>query len=367
MKTPFLIIAAVLVLTHLAPASEQSLADRLTRRVDTFESESDSTVEQLIELARRFHIPMGIEWVDEPSLRRARPVRVTGTTVRGALRQVIRQLPGYGFTLRDGVVHVYKSSMLTDRRNFLNIRFPEFGYEGQSLSAGSHWLRVRIGLLLHPGQGFIAGYGGFSADRDFDLPRISFSGENMSVRRILSKMAAKQGNALWVIGLKPNQLMEGEPYYAQIPGSKRGQASSAFAWQFIPLDPNAFNELTFASAFVEELRKAGLRVSRAGRSVMEGKFDKNYDAASIMTDKGIVDAVFFAGPADVSKIKITPTGRDRNTGHYTYVIENPPEPEQNWETAEEHYFTKIRNVLLITNSRELEAVLKKMAGERKTP
>ena len=115
-------------------------------------------------------------------------------------------------------------------------------------------------------------------------------------------------------------MMKDEPYYAQLPWVRGGEAASGFTWQFIPLDPRAFDELTFAKEFVGQLSKAGQKVGRAGRSVMEGLFNKNYNAAAVMMDKGVVDAVFFANSAEVSKIKVSALGRYQNRGHYKYVI-----------------------------------------------
>jgi len=96
---------------------------------------------------------------------------------------------------------------------------------------------------------------------------------------------------------------------------------------------------------------------------MEGRLSKNYDAALIITDKGSVDAVFFANAAEVSRISVSKLGKNQ-IGHYLYLIENPPEKEQRWETAEEHYFTKTGNVFLITTNRILDTALKRVATGR---
>jgi hypothetical protein len=354
------LVTAILVIACSALADGQSLEAKLKQPVDSFDSQSDSTCGQLIDLAQGFLLPMGIEWVDEPSVRTARSIHVRNATVEDALHQILTQQTGYTFGLSDGVVHVFNRSVIDDPHNFLNIRFPEFGYKDQSLSVGSYWLRVRITALLHPAQGYGGGYGGLSEPRDFDLPRITFAGHNLTVRQILSNMARAEGNALWVVVMNRNRLMKDEPYYAPMTWYKGGEVSSDFGWQFIPLQPHAFDELTFAKGFVEQLTKAGLNVLRVGRSVMEGRFSKNYDAALIITDKGSADAIFFADSTKVSRIRVTDLGRKQNS-HYEYLIENPPEREQRWETAQEHYFTKFGNVFLITRDRPLDAEFKRLA------
>jgi hypothetical protein len=354
---------AILVIGFSGLAEGQSVEAKLKQPVGSFASQSTSTIEQLVELAQRFSVPMGIEWVDEPNLHDALPVDLRGTTVQDALQQILQRHSGYGFACSDGVVHIFNRSVLDDSRNFLNIRFPEFGFKDESLSVGSWWLDVRISELLHPVGGFGGGHGGISMYRDFDLPRISFAGKNLTVRQILSRMVTEEGNALWVVGLNPDRLMKDEPYYASLGGYGGGGVSSDFSWQFIPLQPHAFDELTFAKGFVEQLTRAGFNVSQVGRSAMEGRLSKNYDAALIITDKGSFDAVFFANAAEASKISVIELGKNE-IGHYLYLIENPPEKEQRWETAEEHYFTKTGNVFLITTNRILDTALKRMATGR---
>lgn len=196
MKAIFFIIAMVLLTALHTAAYQQSLEAKLKQSVNSFGSQSDSTIEQLVELAQHLHIPMGIEWADEPTLKAAHPIQVYGVSGEDVLHQILQQQPGYSFTLREGVVHIYKPLTIDDPHNFLNIRFPEFGYKDESLSVGSYRLRLHIQQLLHPNEGVGGGYGGFSAYRDCDLPTISFSGKNLTVRQILSKMVAMQGNAL---------------------------------------------------------------------------------------------------------------------------------------------------------------------------
>lgn len=179
---------------------------------------------------------MGIEWADDSQDKEADPVHIRETTVRSLLGQILARQPGYEFRLEDGVVHVFASRLLDDQCNFLNIPLREFSLEKANMAAASHYLWVAIISHLHPNGGYGGGWGGVSLYKDFDVPKITFISRDLTVRQALSKIVDVQGNALWVVGLRQREMMEGEPFYVQIPGPPGGETAKSFAWQFIALD-----------------------------------------------------------------------------------------------------------------------------------
>jgi hypothetical protein len=213
----------------------QTLESKLNQKVEAFDSESSSTIKQLIELAQQFQIPMGVEWLLTTDEKSVRPVHVRKALLRDVLKVIVQQQPGYQFTLRDGIVHVFATSLINDRRDFLNLVVPSFSVDNESLVGANHYLRLSIKLLLHPSPGFGGGYGGVGLNNNFAVRNITFSGSNLTVRQILSKIAALQGNALWVVRLKSSEMMKKEPFYAQTVSFANEQVASDFAWQFIPL------------------------------------------------------------------------------------------------------------------------------------
>jgi hypothetical protein len=96
-------------------------------------------------------------------------------------------------------------------------------------------------MTLHPRGGYNGGYGGYSMYKDFDLPKVTLIGRNLTVRQLLSKIVISEGNALWVTRIRPTQMMEGEPYYAQIPSIESGDPAPSFDWEFIALDIHQSN------------------------------------------------------------------------------------------------------------------------------
>ena len=125
MKASHLLIAALLIAGLASMVCSQTLEAKLASKVDAFDSESKSTPVQLIEVAQRFQIPMGIEWADE--LRDEAPsIHVQNTTVGDLISRILAGQPGSEFRLDDGVVHIFAKTLLDDPANFLNIRLKEF-------------------------------------------------------------------------------------------------------------------------------------------------------------------------------------------------------------------------------------------------
>jgi hypothetical protein len=182
---------------------------------------------------------MGIEWVDEsPSLD---PVELPPgrRSVGDLIDSILTGIPAYGFTIDDGILHIYQPSLERDPKNFLNIRIPQFEVKDESLLGAQSLLRRVIDMAVHPekyvGQhGYNGGYGS-TADDPFWVENISFSGSDLTVRQILDWIALGNGQALWVVHLNPSTMMPTEPFYAQVRSSD-GKGNGEFQWKFIHME-----------------------------------------------------------------------------------------------------------------------------------
>ena len=122
------------------------------------------------------------------------------------------------------------------RENFLNLRISEFQIQNSDVFGAQFLLQTMVRLSLNPEQsGYNGGYGhGTPRDDGFDKPNITFAGNNLSVREILNKIVAGNGNALWVVQFSASQKMSEYPFRAVV-SMNYGQTLSAFHWHFIPL------------------------------------------------------------------------------------------------------------------------------------
>jgi hypothetical protein len=226
-----LLMAATIVI------QAQSQEPKLNLKVEVFDSDQSSSLDQLIELGKKFQIPMGIEWSYKANEKVAAPIHLGGVTVSEVVKHILRQQPGYDFEESWGIVHIYDRSLLNDNANFLNLRFPEFRITDANLFGVTFQVRVSINQMLHPSPGFGGGYGYGPGRADgFDVLRVSISGKNISVREVLSQAVVKQDNALWIVIFHPDEMMADEPFYGQGYGSGRDSVATYFNWEFLALN-----------------------------------------------------------------------------------------------------------------------------------
>ncbi len=121
-------------------------------------------------------------------------------------------------------------------------------------------------------------------------------------------------------------------------------------------------DLAFSTPLVEVLRQSGLIIMSVQSSTYVAIFPSTDKAAWIETNKGIVEAVFFADSAEVEQIHITEQPK-QTAGRYLYAIQAPPPTllhEQTIDAAFPLYFTTKSDMLMITSSEELDKTLKEI-------
>jgi hypothetical protein len=215
----------------------QSQGSKLDLKVDAFDSDQSSSLDQLIELGKKFHIPMGIEWSYKANEKVAAPIHLRDVTVSEGVKHILRLQPGYDFEERWGIVNIYDRSLLNDNANFLNMRLPEFRVTDENLFGVTFQLRVLIKQMLHPTSGYGGGYGYGPGRADgFDMLKVSIEGKDISVREVLSQAVVKQDNALWLVIFHPDKMMAGESFYGQAYNGARESVAPHFNWDFIALN-----------------------------------------------------------------------------------------------------------------------------------
>jgi hypothetical protein len=226
---------SALVLLLATSLNAQDLSSRLSQPA-SYQPKTTTTLQQLIEVAQHYRIPMGIEWIEEPT---TDPVLLPEPVKRGTVTDLIvvilQNSPGYLAQQRDGVLQIAKTDFLDNPENFLNLRLPEFQIQDANVFDAESLLRIHILLKLHPGRGFGGGYGyGTPRDDGFDKPTVTFAGNDLKVREILNKIVVGNGNALWVVQFDSVQKMSGRHFRAQT-SLNDGQTLPDFHWNFIPL------------------------------------------------------------------------------------------------------------------------------------
>jgi hypothetical protein len=222
--------------------SMRSLEDKLSLKA-TFIPRSKSALAQLIEVAKHYRLPMGIEWLNRPGKEK---VAVTlslvrdSVTVRELIQTILLQSQDQQMSIEDGIIHITHPAFMIDPKNLLNLRISEIHVENLDLPEAEAQLRLKIGMTLRP-QLYTDGYGvghRYYLKGAFSKRNISISGNNLTVREILNDIAKANGSLLWVAQLTPRELADGKPSGPQNPDPlvESKPEPIDYPWQFISFE-----------------------------------------------------------------------------------------------------------------------------------
>lgn len=217
-------------------ARTESLEEKLGTVTD-YVPKATAPVDQLVEVARRFKIPMGIEWAEREGT--AAPEKMPFSrkrTVRELIEHIASVSPEHCVEVDDGLVRVYSPTEAAHPFNFLNIRLKNYYVKHGDLFAAEDQLRWAIRFTLEPEKylnGYNGGYG-HGANDIFQIPKFTLSVSDVTIREILNRIALAQGNALWVTTIKNEELEGDEPCWRRN-GVDGGDLPVTSAWHFLPL------------------------------------------------------------------------------------------------------------------------------------
>lgn len=224
------------------PPSSASIADKgprglqstLQASVRSYSLSELGLGSALVKVATDFQLPMGIEWISEPAALRTVKLSLRNTTVRAVIQSVVRSQPGYGFEVRDGVAHVFPRSLVSDRRNFLNLPVARFQVRDEPAGMASARLRAFVGNSLSPlppGAGEAIEYAGPVGERS-----ITLQVENATVRDTLDRLAQAGDLKVWVVTFSsdPTLTQTGFRRTLMLPGGRAVPDSAQPVWDFLP-------------------------------------------------------------------------------------------------------------------------------------
>lgn len=255
-------------------AQAESLEEKLGAVTD-YAPKAIAPVDQLIEIAQKFKIPMGIEWVEKGAT--ATPDKTPPSrkrSVRELIEEIASVSPEHRVEVEDGLVHIYSLAESLHPFNFLNIRLKSYSVKEADLFAAEDQLRWAIRFTLEP-EKYLNGYGGgygHDANHIFQIPKFTLSGSDVTIREVLNRIALAQGNALWVTTIKNADLEADEPGWRQ-KGVDGGDFPVTSAWRFLPL------------AEIVELAKEHVAID----VMIAGLLDQRMTTMPIMLDHGLAE------------------------------------------------------------------------------
>jgi hypothetical protein len=211
-----------------------SIEEKLKVETD-FLPAASRPVDQLVEIARRFKIPMAIEWVETAdNTESSNDLQAANRTVKSLIHLVIGS--GYVARIQNGLLHIYSPAVASHPFNFLNIRLNYFDVNHGDLFEAVDRLRWGIRFTLEPEDSrdcYLSSYG-HGANDVFEIPKFSIHASNLTVRQALNRIAKAQGNALWLARIKKSHLNRNKPYW-KTNGADGGEFPITAGWNFLPL------------------------------------------------------------------------------------------------------------------------------------
>jgi hypothetical protein len=252
----------------------QSLEEKLGTVTD-YVPKAITPVDQLVEVSRRFKIPMGIEWVERADTATPDKTPPSGKrSVRELIKEIMSVSPEHFLEVDDGLVRIYSPAEAVHPFNFLNIRLKSYSVKDGDLFAAEDQLRWAIRFTLEP-EKYLNGYGGgygHGANHVFENPKFTLSASDITIREVLNRIALAQGNALWVTTIKSADLKGDEPCWKR-KGVDGGNLPVTSAWHFFPL------------AEIAELAKEHVAID----VMIVGMLEQRMTTIPVMLEHGLAD------------------------------------------------------------------------------
>lgn len=227
---------------RLAQGPAADLEAKLRQRA-TLIPRDEPLLEQLVEVAQQYRIPMGIELPKAARTAYAQ-LRPGDSTVQELLSAIVSQSPDLRLTVADGLVHVSSPAAASDPRNVLNLRLDKYCVKDRNIFQAEQELRLKIEMELHPDEyreGFVSSYG-YPHGHPLALKKLTLCRPDVTVREVLDGLAEANGNALWVVeldGAQAEPVRSPAPARASQPESEQGPRPKP--WRFLPLQNTSDN------------------------------------------------------------------------------------------------------------------------------
>lgn len=256
--TSRIILALLLLCAACCGAARAETLEEKLLTATVYVPEAAGPLEQLIEVAQRFKLPMAVEWVERAGT--IKPETTALPARRRSVKELLLEIASvsteHKMEVEGGLVRVYSPVASVHPFNFLNVRLKSYDVFDGDIFEAEDQLRWAIRFTLEPEKyrdGYAGGHGHGSGSV-FEMPRFTLSGSDLTIREVLNRIALAQGNALWVATIRSEDLDGPEPYWKRkaLDGEDAGEVHG---WRFLPLAgiPELAREQVAVDVFVEGL------------------------------------------------------------------------------------------------------------------
>jgi hypothetical protein len=193
---------AVLAAPAVAEGREPTLGEKLSSHIRSYDMEGRSLVECLLELAYRYKLPLGIEYIDQKAVADRSTLRFFNQTLRDVITSMVVRVPNYRVDFSGGLVDVYSTAGRGDASNTLNITIPDFSVSEVDLGFANFKVAEALQRTVSPGAMFAGDFIGAK----FGRGKITLHLQGKRVYEILNAVTAEDGGCVWLAVVPPAGL-----------------------------------------------------------------------------------------------------------------------------------------------------------------
>lgn len=186
---------------------------------------ADSLETALERVSENYGVRIGLEYRLSPATSAEIRFPSHAPTGDAAVRQILKQAPGYRVRLEDGVLHVFDPGLATDRWNWLNMRVTERYAYADVLAATSTYLMQGVAERIRATKG--GGRGG-SFGGSPEEPRFQLRIHEGTVREYLNEVANVSRARMWVVRFPEQPVLTQAGYF---------ETAEMALWRFASLRP----------------------------------------------------------------------------------------------------------------------------------
>jgi hypothetical protein len=185
------------------PENQVTFAGILKRRLTSYDNKNRSLAASLFDLAYRYRLPMGLEYINRDIVWRPVKLRVENKSLASIVQSLIAATHSdLKVDFSSGLIDVYKPEIRSNPRNVLNTMIAKFQLKGVGPEFASIYLAGSLQAIYQPGTAF----GGSFPGGPFGKGRLSFNLQNMPAYKILNHICAESGDHLWTVSVPPSKL-----------------------------------------------------------------------------------------------------------------------------------------------------------------
>jgi hypothetical protein len=199
---------AALAAPAVAEGREPTFGEKLSGHIRSYDIEGRSLAECLLDLAYRYKLPLGIEYINQQVVADRSTLKFSSQTLREVISSMVARVPGYRVDFSGGLVDVYSTAGRRDASNTLNIIIPDFSVREVDLGFANFKVAEALQRTASPDAMFAGDFIGAK----FGRGKITLHLQGKRVYEILNAVIAEDGGGVWLAVVPPAGLRARGPH-----------------------------------------------------------------------------------------------------------------------------------------------------------